>query len=151
MKRQSRCVPVTTLAFIAWGLAGCGGGVNLAKIDDDPTLITGSIAPSEAKTKAAPDPFGSAVEDELQSDREAIIGMVTAADLSTHGEEGLAWRNAKTGASGQIDSIREKTEGGVTCRQFTVSRQTYQGVALWTGEACRGALDEWMATRFQRV
>lgn len=150
-KRQSRPVSVTSLLLLpALLAAGCGGGVNLAAIDDDPSLITGSIRaePSEPTVSGG---FGDAVEDELKSDRDTVVGLVTATDLEAYDGEAIAWRNATTGASGKVQAIRETAEAGVVCRRFTVHRQTYQGPALWTGEVCRRQAEGWQITSFQKV
>ncbi|MCP1198240.1 RT0821/Lpp0805 family surface protein [Notoacmeibacter sp. MSK16QG-6] len=149
-KRQSPFVPVTALLFQAFVVAGCGGGVNLAAIDDDPSLITGSIDAGPAKS-SPPSAFGNAVEDELKSDRDTVIGMVIATDLQAYTGEAVSWRNATTGASGTVQGVRETTDIGVTCRQFTIHRQTYQGAALWTAEICRRIDEDWKVTSFQKV
>ncbi len=149
-KCQSRFVVVTSLLLLASLLAGCGGGVNLAAIDDDPSLITGSIE-SNTVEPAVPGAFGNAIEDELNSDRDTVVGLVVATDLKAYDGKALAWRNVTTGASGMVQGIRETTSLGVTCRQFTVNRQTYQGVALWTAEVCRRPGDDWTVTSFQKV
>ena len=149
--RQSRPVSVTSIVAIALSLSGCGTGADLAALDDDPTLITGSIQPADVAATSAVSPVVSAHSDEIMSDRDAIVGMAMSADLDALGGEALAWRNSKTESRGAIRDIREVAVGTAICRQFTASRQNYSGVALWTGEICRRTGEDWRVTNFQKV
>lgn len=153
--RQPSHAGLVALVFCAGILAGCGTGGGLSALDDDPTLITGSITPAKpaGPSSTAPDnSFASGGSElEIESDRKAIVGMVIAADLDRFTEGGLDWRNVRTGSYGRIESLRRVVRASLICRQFTVSRQSYDGVALWTGEMCRKPQDDWQVTSFQKV
>jgi hypothetical protein len=47
-----------------------------------------------------------------------------------------------------ISGIREHRAGNMICRQFRTSRQRFDGVALYNGEACTKGQGEWTLTRF---
>lgn len=100
----------------------------------DPT-VTGSIAP--------PSPQAAY---EL-SDSRLIRNAVSAADIALPAENALAWTNADTGATGQITGIEEVRQGDSICRTFRTSRQRFDGVALYAGEACTSGGGEWELTR----
>lgn len=101
----------------------------------DHTAITGSIAP--------PSPQAAY---EL-SDSRLIRNAVSAADVGLPAENALAWTNADTGATGQITGIEEVRQGDSICRTFRTSRQRFDGVALYAGEACTRGGGEWELTR----
>ncbi|MFD2237253.1 RT0821/Lpp0805 family surface protein [Aureimonas populi] len=101
----------------------------------DRSLVTGSIAPPIS------DP-------EIDSDGRAVRNAVSAADLSTVEARPLAWANPQTGATGSITAITEERAGGRICRAFTTSRQRFDGIALYAGEACTAGQGEWTLTRF---
>lgn len=121
-------------------LAGCvvsGGGMEDMV---DRSVVTNSIAPA---TPAAP-----AVAPDQASDRNTVRNAVSAADLDAATEQPMAWANTDTGASGVITAIREVRAGDMICRQFQTSRQRFDGVALYKGEACTKGQGEWTLTQF---
>jgi surface antigen len=105
----------------------------------DRSIVTGSIAAPASNPAPAPDP-------EQLSDRRTVRNAISAADVGA--SQPLAWRNADTGASGTITSIVEARRGDSICRSFTTSRQRFDGVALYAGEACTAGEGEWVLTKF---
>lgn len=103
----------------------------------DRSLTTASIA--------KPDP---AVSAETLSDSNTVRNAVSAADIGRIDSAPLAWANADTGASGTITAIQESRAGSQVCRSFKTSRQRFDGVALYAGEACTKGQGEWTLTRF---
>ena len=101
----------------------------------DHTAVTGSIAVPSPQTAY-----------EL-SDSRLIRNAVSAADMDRPAENALAWTNADTGATGQITGLEEVREGDSICRTFRTSRQRFDGVALYAGEACTRGGGEWELTR----
>ncbi len=83
-----------------------------------------------------------------RSDQNTVRNAVSAADMAQADARPMAWANADTGASGVISDIRERRAGDVICRQFRTSRQRFDGVALYDGEACTKGRGEWTLTRF---
>lgn len=102
----------------------------------DHTLVTGSIAAPPAPDR------------EQISDSRTVRNAVSAADLSAIDTQPLGWVNADTGASGTIMSIVEERAGERICRSFKTSRQRFDGVALYAGQACTSGGGEWTLTSF---
>ncbi|WP_061932529.1 RT0821/Lpp0805 family surface protein [Aureimonas sp. AU22] len=132
----------TRLAFVcvlAAGLSGCTviSGKGLEDVAVDQTLTTASIPPVDPAFAA-----------ETLSDSRTVRNAVSAANIDKVDTAPLAWSNADTGASGTITAISETRAGDAVCRQFTTSRQRFDGVALYAGEACTTGQGEWTLTRF---
>lgn len=136
--------PFKTLSMIALllGLGGCVvAGPGLGDMVDD-SLITGSIAPA---AEAGPDQ--TAAQPDQVSDQRTVRNAVSAADIEGAGGR-YAWANPQTGASGVITALREVRAGRQICRKFQTSRQRFDGVALYNGEACTVGEGEWALVRF---
>ena len=117
--------------------AGCAGGKSvLEQAEVDRTILTSS------SPAAAPDPAAS-------SDAMTIRNAVSSANLDMLGAEPLAWANADTGSHGRITAIAGRQEGGVACRSFTVSRQAFDGIAMYWGDACLGQGGQWLMKAFE--
>ncbi|WP_157944637.1 RT0821/Lpp0805 family surface protein [Mangrovicella endophytica] len=101
----------------------------------DHSIQTGSISAPADQTPP----------DQL-SDQRTVRNAVSAAALADVGS--LAWANADTGASGVITAIREVRDGNNICRSFKTSRQRFDGIALYNGEACTKGEGQWTLTRF---
>ena len=43
----------------------------------------------------------------------------------------------------------EKQEDGLLCRKFTASRESFDGVALYAGDACKGERGAWFMRTFK--
>ena len=133
-------IKATFLILPILALSGCvisGGGMDEMV---DQSIVTNSIKPSEASTPA--------LAPEQASDGNTVRNAVSSANLAAAPEQPMAWANADTGASGVITAIRETKAGDVICRQFRTSRQRYDGVALYDGEACTKGQGEWTLTHF---
>ena len=130
---------LVALVFVV-PLAGCTviNGAALEEAGVDRSISTASIAP-------AADPVQEA---ETLSDSRTVRNAVSAANVDRVASEPLAWSNAETGASGTITAIDERRAGDEICRSFTTSRQRFDGVRLYGGEACTRGQGEWTLTRF---
>ncbi|MBL8577408.1 MAG: hypothetical protein JNK47_09300 [Mesorhizobium sp.] len=137
-----RAIPGVALLCAAAILSGCGaGGFSLEKAEVDRSLYTSS-APAATRTFDA----------ERFSDEGTIRNAVTSADLETLGAAPLPWANAGTGARGQIIHIAEKKAPGTLCRQFSATRENFDGVTMFRGEACMvGTSGSWRMTSFDPV
>lgn len=121
-------------------LSGCvisGGGMEEMV---DRQAVTQSITASTDVT-----PPVAPVE---ASDQNTVRNAVSAADLDAAAANPMSWANADTGASGVITAIKEVRAGDMICRQFRTSRQRFDGVALYDGEACTKGQGEWTLTQF---
>lgn len=121
---------------LAASLAGCGSkGFSLEDAVPDMSVTTGSV------------PAGITPD----SDEWTIRNVVSSALVSEVGEKGIGWANVVSGSSGTIRNIRESRAGGVLCRDFSATRESYEGVFLYEGQACMASANLWSMNRFERV
>ena len=135
MLSSFRATMILSAAILLPGCTIMGGEGSDEMIDR--SIVTGSIA-------APPPP----PDLEQMSDSRTVRNAVSAANVASIDAEPLAWANADTGASGSITSIVEQRAGDRICRAFTTSRQRFDGVSLYAGEACTAGAGEWVLTRF---
>jgi hypothetical protein len=128
-----RPLAMILLATLCSGCVVLGGGAD-AGIDE---TVTAGIPPQEPTTP--PD---------QASDQMTVRNAVSAADLSAADGEPRSWANADTGATGVITAIAESRAGDTICRTFQTSRQRFDGIALYKGEACTKGGGQWTLTRF---
>jgi hypothetical protein len=122
-------------------LSACGaGGFSLQKAEVDRSLYTSDV----------PSPRGSVDLDRL-SDEATIRNAVTSADLEMLAGQPLPWANAGTGARGEIRGIAETSENGTLCRRFSATRESFDGVAMFRGQACMVGAGAWRMQDFQPV
>ncbi|HWK65190.1 MAG TPA: RT0821/Lpp0805 family surface protein [Rhizobiaceae bacterium] len=119
-------------------LTGCAGGFDLDKAGVDNTLTTSSVAGG-----ARPQPDAMQVSDET-----TIRNAVSSADLAAVGESGLPWANVETGSRGAITNLVEYDNKGLLCRKFSASRESFNGVRLYAGDACRAGDGSWRMLAF---
>lgn len=131
--------------LLALALGGCVvAGPNAGDMIDD-TLITGSITPRPAPAATSDN---SAIPDlERLSDRRTVRNAVSAADIEAAAKS-YPWANPQTGTNGVISALQEVRNGSRICRTFQTSRQRFDGVALYNGEACTTGAGEWALVRF---
>lgn len=128
---------------VAAALLGCGvlagcGSFSLAKVEVDPTIVTGSIS-HEKPVIADPN---------LSSDEAAIRSVVGGVDPEELGSGSVPWANPGTGSRGAITGIAQYRQEGVLCRRFTASRESFDGVNLYRGETCFGPNGIWRTKSF---
>jgi surface antigen len=124
--------------LVALPLAACAGGFDLDKAGVDDTLTTGAVA-TDARTRP----------DVMQvSDEATIRNAVSSADLAAISESGLPWANVDTGSRGAITDLVEYDKKGLLCRKFNASRESFNGVRLYSGDACRAGDGSWRMLAF---
>ncbi|MBZ9865373.1 hypothetical protein LB515_08300 [Mesorhizobium sp. CA15] len=129
---------VVTLAL---PLAACGaGGFSLEKADVDRSIITSSAPSSPAAPVADKD-----------SDQTTIGNAVSSADLKELAGQAVPWANAGTGSRGAITELVELKDGGLTCRRFSATRESFDGVALYKGELCLAEAGGWRMQEFKAL
>jgi hypothetical protein len=113
-------------------LAACGGGVDLDRVDVDPTVLTSDVpaAPRNADATRA-------------SDEATIRNAVSSADVEGLRGGMVPWANSDTGSRGTISKLTEYRDSGMLCRGFTASRESFDGVRLYQGSACMAAAGAW--------
>lgn len=107
-------------------LASCAGGMKLSKVDADPSLITNSVSPNP----------NLPTDKETVSDQTTIQNAVSSANLELLHGGALAWANTATDSRGSIFDIVEIKRSSQVCRSFKSSRESFEGVSLYSGEAC---------------
>ena len=129
-----RLVPV----FVSlMALSACGVGGKLSKADTDPSLITGAVPVAQ-----------SVVDTTETSDANTVRNAVSAAVLDGTGSVPLAWANRETGSRGTVSEIAESEKDNLVCRRFETSRESFEGIALYKGNACLGADGQWSMLEF---
>ena len=129
------------LLIAALPLAACASGsVDMSKADVDQSSLTGALPGSDQASDAV-----------RVSDEATIRNAVSSADPEQAKLQALAWANADTGSRGAISSMLEKKENGVICREFTASRESFDGVALYSGDACQGDRGNWFMRSFKAL
>ncbi|TPK95827.1 MULTISPECIES: RT0821/Lpp0805 family surface protein [unclassified Mesorhizobium] len=130
------------LLTLALPLAACGaGGFSLEKADVDRSIVTSSTPYSPAAPAAA----------DKDSDQTTIGNAVSSADIKELGGQAVPWANAGTGSRGAITELVELKDGGLTCRRFSATRESFDGVALYKGELCLAGAGGWRMQEFNAL
>lgn len=115
-------------------LSGCmGAGLDVTSRDVDRSVATGSV------------PIRNT---ENLSDALTVRNAVSSADVTKMAGNPIPWANSSSGSAGVISSINEEQVNGVTCRRFTTTRHSYEGIAKFDGNTCMMQNGEWMLTSF---
>ncbi len=119
-------------------LGGCGvGGFSLDQADVDKSVLTSSVQTGSSSGEA-----------NLVADRATIRDAVSSADVETLAGGELAWANSGTGSRGTITGLKEDRNSGRLCRSFAATRESFDGVALFRGEACMVGAGVWRIEAF---
>jgi surface antigen len=123
------------MCLTAATLSGCLGGLDFAGSSQvDRTVATNSVP--------------STRNDEDTSDAMTVRNAVSSADVTRIAGNPIPWANSSSGSAGVISSIAEEQVNGTTCRRFTTTRHSYQGIAKFDGNACLLGNGEWYLTSF---
>ena len=118
-------------------LTACGTtGFSLEAAAPDRTAVTGSIpqrAPSDL------------------SDEATVRNAVSSAIVGEIDDDGIGWANVGTGSRGTIRDVSERKEAGRLCRSFVTTLESFDGVHLYSGEACVDGGRQWAMHRFRRA
>jgi surface antigen len=125
-------------------LSACGSSNILAKAEVDRSLVTGSVS-AVGTAPVPPDPSSP----QAASDEVTIRNAVSSANLKALDGKGISWANPATGSSGEISAVTEYRQEDSLCRRFTTSRQSFDGVALYHGDACLDGTGAWQMMNFQ--
>lgn len=132
------CHRAAALAAVLSLSACASGGLESVSADIDQGMQTGSTAAA-----------GQTVDPFRVSDETIIRNAVSAADPEQAKVQPLAWANAETGSRGAISDMMEKKEAGLLCRRFTASREAFDGVAMYAGDACKDNRGVWYMRDFK--
>jgi len=134
-KVLSRLGGIAALCLTATSLSGCLGGLDFSGTPDvDRTVSTSSVPAVRT--------------DEDNSDAVTVRNAVSSADVTRVAGNPIPWANTSSGSAGVISSIAEEQVNGTTCRRFTTTRHSYQGIAKFDGNTCLLGNGEWYLTSF---
>ncbi|RJT40026.1 hypothetical protein D3227_11625 [Mesorhizobium waimense] len=129
------------LVLVALPLAACGaGGFSLEKAEVDRSILTSSTPASATPT-----------DQDRDSDQTTIGNAVSSADIEGLGGQAVPWANAGTGSRGSITELVELKDAGQTCRRFTASRESFDGVSMFKGELCMSGAGGWHMQDFKAL
>ncbi|MEP9385766.1 RT0821/Lpp0805 family surface protein [Mesorhizobium sp. KR9-304] len=136
-----RTLIVASLVCTCALLSACGsGGFSLEKAEVDRSFYTSNVSAPR-----------TSVEVDRLSDEATIRNAVTSADIETMAGAALPWANAETGARGQISGIVETRGKGTLCRAFSATRESFDGIGMFKGEACMVASGAWRMQSFESL
>ncbi|MER9077907.1 RT0821/Lpp0805 family surface protein [Mesorhizobium sp. M0895] len=128
------------IVIIVLPLAACGGGFSLEQAEVDRSVLTSS-------TPASVTPL----DQDRASDQATIRNAVSSADVEQLAGQAVPWANADTGSRGSITELAEFRANGETCRRFTASRESFDGVVLFKGEVCLAGGSAWRMQDFKAL
>jgi hypothetical protein len=120
-------------------LGACASGFDLGRAEVDRSIYTGSVAAAPGKTP----------DSARLSDVATIRNAVSSADLGQANGQALSWANADTGSRGSITGLVEYTDKEALCRRFRTTRESFDGVTMYTGEACLAGAGAWRMRAFE--
>ncbi len=83
----------------------------------------------------------------MATDASIITNAVAEAKIKPVLVQDVDWSNPTTGNFGTISYISETSSVGKICRDFIVSKHSFDGVSQFTGEICRKRLTKtWSIT-----
>jgi hypothetical protein len=128
------------MCLVGLSLAGCTSSMDLFGSSDkiDRTISTGTVA-------GGPQHTGAALSDET-----TVRNAVSSVDLAKIGNSSVPWANTTTGSAGVVSQIREARTSGHICRDFTTTRHSYEGIAMFSGQTCLTGGGDWLLTAFTR-
>lgn len=114
----------------------------LERVEVDRSIVTGANPVAEAGLAAIAD-TGKI------SDAVTIRNAATSADPRE--AERVPWINESTGSAGFVTAIAAFDRSGARCRRFSATRESFDGVAMFSGEACMEPSGAWRMTRFEAL
>jgi hypothetical protein len=132
---------IAAIAMVSISLAGCGaGGFSLEKAEVDRSLVTSNVPASAAGSDA-----------DMTADQAAIKNAVSSADLEKASAQPLAWANPATGSRGVVSKMAEQKDKGQLCRDFSGSRESFDGVTMFSGRTCLVGSGLWFMDNFKTL
>lgn len=127
---------LVTVAIACLPVAGCmGTGLGLA--DSVDTSLTTQSMPVTPRRSS-------------DSDEATIRNAVSSADLGRLKGEPLPWANSDTGSAGVVTAITQTQAGEITCRDFTTTSHSFNGIAKYRGTTCLTSAGDWKIVNFEK-
>lgn len=138
---RPKCLKALLVLTVMLPLSACASGIDLGKADVDRTLYTSAV-----QTDAG----GTTMDSSQLSDVATIRNAVSSADVEQAGGQ-LAWANSDTGSRGTITSLVEYQDKGAVCRRFQTTRESFDGVTMYSGDACLATAGAWRMRAFEAL
>jgi hypothetical protein len=119
--------------MIILSLSACASGLDLGKAEVDRSLYTSAIPAASDTT----------MDSSQASDIATIRNAVSSADLENAGGQVLSWANSDTGSRGSITDLVEYRDKDALCRRFQATRESFDGVSMFSGDACLASAGAW--------
>ena len=139
--RVEICPKVLFALFAVLPLCACASGHDLAKTEVDDTLHTSSVTTESV----------GATDAVRLSDVAIIRSAVSSADLEQGKGRALFWANAETGSRGSITGLVEYKDRDTLCRRFRTTRESFDGVAMFSGDTCLAPAGAWRMRAFDAL
>lgn len=135
---KPRAAHALALVAIAICTTSCTSSLDLFGGDSkvDRSIATGTVPGGDPQT--------------AMSDEATVRNAVTSVDLAKMADTPVPWANAATGSAGVVSTIKEARNSGHVCRDFTTTRHSYEGIAMFSGQACLTGSGDWLLTAFDR-
>jgi hypothetical protein len=136
---RSKCPKVLLVLTALLPLSACASGLDLGKAEVDRTLYTSSTSTDS----------GSSVDSSQLSDVATIRNAVSSADVEQAAGQPIAWANSDTGSRGSITDLVEYKDKDALCRRFQATRESFDGVSMFSGDACLVTAGAWRMRAFE--
>jgi len=124
-----------TVGRLALGLFGKAAVLFVLSLSTQACSIGGKPAALDTMLTTASVPPASVFPDErLAADGQAILAALSSG-TETGTPASLPWENPESGARGLITAYSGASEG--ECLAFTTTRESFDGIGLYEGEACK--------------
>lgn len=130
------------LAGLALLLAACvgpGRGLETTARSIDRELTTGTIAPQKP-----------AFPQNMAEDIPFMLSALTNVAEGGSSAQSLKWENVETGARGVLTASIATSETP-SCRAVSTTRESFEGISLYQGEACRLPSGSWFLKHLEKL
>ncbi|AQS42292.1 MAG: Hypothetical protein BHV28_16140 [Candidatus Tokpelaia hoelldobleri] len=123
------------LVVLGLSIQGCvvSGNQNQAR-QADRSLVTSAVTADKGN-----------IDDALPPADQQVIRDFVAKAGKNQGNV-LVWTSQETGNRGTISALADLQENGHACRTFQTTRESYDGVLLFSGKACNISGNVWTMT-----
>jgi surface antigen len=138
---RPKCPKVLLVLIAVLPLSACASGFDLGKAEVDKTFYTSAVSTDS----------GSSMDPTQLSDVATIRNAVSAADVEQMNGQALSWANSDTGSRGSITGLVEYRDKGALCRRFQATRESFEGVSMFSGDACLAGAGAWRMRAFEAL
>ncbi|KFB10774.1 hypothetical protein EL18_01814 [Nitratireductor basaltis] len=130
---------LTMLAFTLAACVGAGRGLETTARSIDRELTTATIAPQKPT-----------LPEIMLEDIPFMLSALTNVPEEADSTQSLRWENVETGARGVL-TASATTADTPSCRAVTTTRESFEGINLYQGEACRLPSGSWFMKHLEKL